>query len=299
MKTTRVEMHDECVELVSGQFRIAVTTQVGPRVIGGYIGDSGNIFRVLPIEPLPDKEDYGFRLYGGHRLWQSPEVFPRTYGPDNAKVIVTETETGVEFLSQPEEYAGIEKCVVIEPLGGETFRLTHTITNRTAWAIELAPWALSVMAPGGVAVIPQHRSEEACPYTPHRSLVYWAYSDPNDPRLVYGKDYLLLKQDSSAAEPCKVGFNAARGWIAYVNQGVALVKSCEYDPEAEYPDNGCNVESYTCADFLEIETLAPLHILEPGETAEHVEIWTGLAGLPEIGSEADLDDRFRVFDQAD
>ena len=90
------------------------------------------------------------------------------------------------------------------------------------------------------------------------------------------------------SEPCKVGFNCELGWIAYVNAGTALVKSFEHFIDAEYPDNGCSVESYTCSDFCEIETVAPLYSLEPGEAAEHVEVWHGIAGLPRIRSEADV-----------
>ena len=287
MNKTTVDMHPDCVELRSGEFRIAVTTRVGPRVIGAFLGKSPNLFRVMPVAPLPGVAT-DFRLYGGHRLWHAPEAMPRTYAPDNRRVKVTEKDGGIEFATPAEPTSGIEKSIHIEPLGAERFRLTHRLTNRNLWTVELAPWALSVMAPGGFAVIPQHHEKPADPFTPDRALVLWAYSNFDDPRIAYGKDYILFRQDPKAAAPCKIGFNAERGWVAYVNQGVALVKTVEYFADAEYPDNGCNVESYSCADFLEIETLGPLYDLDPGETAEHVEVWTGIAGLPRLRTEADV-----------
>jgi len=147
-----------------------------------------------------------------------------------------------------------------------------------------------VMAPGGMAVIPQARDPQGYPYAPDRSLTLWAYSTYADPRIVYGDKYIGLKQDPAATGPCKIGFNADEGWIGYVNGGVALVKYFDvYDRnEYEYPDNGCNVESYSCADFCEIETVAPLYTLAPGDECEHVEVWQGIAGLPAINNEADI-----------
>ena len=287
MNKITVEMHADCIELCSGQFRIAVTTACGPRVIGGFIGDSQNIFRVMPNEPMASV-DTGFRLYGGHRLWQAPEVAPRTYAPDNEPVSITERECGVEFTSPVEALSGLQKSILIEALGNESFRLTHRLTNHNLWTIETAPWALSVMAPGGVAVIPQLRDLNANPFEADRTLVMWPYSSFADPRLTIGNQYILLKQDSNATSPCKIGFNAESGWMAYVNQGTALVKSFEHYINAEYPDNGCSVESYSCADFCEIETLAPLYDIDPGETVEHVEFWKGLSGIASIENEADI-----------
>jgi hypothetical protein len=289
MEKTSVEMHQDCIELVSGKFRIAVTTKVGPRVIGGYIGDSENIFRVMPVQPIPGC-DTGFILYGGHRLWHSPEMAVRSYAPDNEPVKAVETDTGVEFSSGVEPSTGIEKSITIEPLGDEKFQLTHRLINRNLWDIDVAPWALSVMAPGGQAIIPQHRDLDANPFAPDRSLVFWPYSNPQDPRLTLGDEYLFLRQDSQAEAPLKIGFNAEDGWCAYVNNGTALVKYFTHHVDAEYPDNGCSVESYSCADFCELETVAPLYNLAPGEMAEHVEIWHALENLPAIVSQQDVTD---------
>jgi hypothetical protein len=44
-------------------------------------------------------------------------------------------------------------------------------------------------------------------------------------------------------------------------------------PGAKYPDSGCNFELYTDPGFLELESLAPLATLAPGQKAEHVEDW--------------------------
>lgn len=286
MKTCTVEYHKNCIEMTSGDFRIAVTTEVGPRVIGGWIGDSDNIFKVLPDEAMENIGN-GFKLYGGHRLWHSPEAAPRSYAPDNAPVIVTEIENGFEFANEPEESTGIQKSIAIEAIDG-VFRLSHRLTNWGAWPVTLAPWALSVMAPGGMAIIPQFRDLEADPYTPDRQIVFWPYSSPNDPRIVYGHDYFCLKQDENSTSACKLGFNCDEGWVGYVNKGSALIKYFEPADNAAYPDLGCNVETYSCSRFCEIETLAPLFELEPEEECEHVEIWQAIDNLPDIKTVEDI-----------
>jgi len=265
-----------------------VTTEVGPRIIGGFVGRSANLFRVMPNLDFGGS-DTGFRLYGGHRLWHSPEALPRSYAPDNDPVEVVGIRNGFEFRNAPEALTGLQKAIAVEALGGNRFRVTHRLTNVGQWAIEVAPWALSVMAQGGTAVIPQQRDpEHGNPFAPDRSLVLWPYSSFADPRLACGDRYVLLGQDPAATRPCKIGLNCQPGWIAYVNAGTALVKRFEHFADAVYPDSGCSVESYTCADFCEIETVAPLYDLGPGDSAEHLEEWQGIAGLPEIRTEADV-----------
>ena len=287
METCSVDYHHNCLVMTSGDFRIAVTTAVGPRIIGGWIGDSDNIFKVLPDEPLTHIGN-GFKLYGGHRLWHAPEAAPRSYAPDNAPVIVTEVENGYEFANEPEPSTGIQKSIAIEAIDNG-FRLTHRLSNTGPWTVTLAPWALSVMAPGGMAIIPQLRDLSANPYAADRQIVYWPYSSPADPRIVYGDKYICLRQDPAATSPCKLGFNADEGWIGYVNHGTALIKYFEPIDDAEYPDGGCSVETYSCDRFCEIETLAPLFELDPEEECEHVEFWQGIAGLPDIKTVDDIE----------
>jgi hypothetical protein len=42
---------------------------------------------------------------------------------------------------------------------------------------------------------------------------------------------------------------------------------------------GCTFETFTNADFLELETLGPLTTLAPGQSVSHTERWTAHRGL--------------------
>ena len=37
-----------CIQITSGKFRLIATTEVGPRIIGAFLGDSENLFHVIP-----------------------------------------------------------------------------------------------------------------------------------------------------------------------------------------------------------------------------------------------------------
>ena len=43
--------------------------------------------------------------------------------------------------------------------------------------------------------------------------------------------------------------------------------------KAEYYDFGSSCECYCNGDFLELETVGPIEVIEPGESATHTETW--------------------------
>jgi len=285
MKTVDFAGWSGCIELRSGQARLVVTTAVGPRIIGVFVGKSPNLVWVDP-KTAGRTGGKDWRLYGGHRLWHSPEAKPRSYAPDNTAIKTARNEHGFVFCGGTEPSTGIHKSFAIKPLGHEAFRITHQLHNDTLWPVELAAWALTVMAPGGVAVVPQPKGDPKA-LLPNRYVTVWPYTNMADTRLTWGRDFILLRQDPSATGPCKFGLNGEYGWLAYANQGAALVKHYPHFVDAKYPDNGCSIECYTNSDMLEIETLSPLYLLEPGETLTHVEEWQLLPAVGEVRTEKD------------
>jgi hypothetical protein len=285
MEKIRFEGWKDCVELKSGEFRLVVTTEVGPRVIGGFIGDSPNIFCVFPVQ-AGRKGGNAWRIYGGHRLWHSPEAKPRSYAVENRKIKVkAEADGGVCFTPGPDG-AGIHRSITIYPLGNERFKVEHRLRNDNVWDIELAAWALSVMAPGGAAVVPQPQGDVKA-LLPNRYFTLWPYTDMADKRLTWGRKFMILRQNKRAVGKCKFGMACDDGWLGYANKGVGFVKSFEHIIDAEYPDNGCSVELFTNRNMLEVESLSPLYLLAPGEEILHVEEWHGVKGVSEVKTEED------------
>jgi hypothetical protein len=264
-----------CLRLGNDEVEILLTTDVGPRAIrAGFVGEENLFYEVPEQAGLTGGGE--FRLYGGHRLWHAPEVKPRTYAPEN-RPVEAEQRGGALLLRPPaEETTGIRKEWDVSMVDGQNrFVLVHRLVNEGPWAVELAPWCLSVMGQRGRAIVPQ---EEYRPHTeyllPARPLVLWHYTDMSDPRFTWGRRYLQLRQDPEREQPQKVGLLNARGWAAYERDGTVFLKTYPVWPDETYPDFGCNTELFTNGRFLELETLGPLARLEPGEAVEYTETWT-------------------------
>jgi hypothetical protein len=133
-----------------------------------------------------------------------------------------------------------------------------------------------MMAQGGVGIHgfpPRGKHPEVL--APTNPLVMSAYTNLSDHRWKFTRKYMMLHQDPSNAEPQKLGSYNKNTWAAYALNSELFIK--RYDAEGspkDYPDFGCTFETFTNAEFLELETLGPLRVLKPGAKAEHVERWT-------------------------
>jgi hypothetical protein len=278
----------DCLRLSNGRIELVVTTEVGPRILRfGAVGGQ-NLLHEVP-EHAGLKGGTEWRSLGGHRLWHGPEAKPRTYAPDNAPVRFEIQPDGVSLLQDVEPSTGIRKAMEIR-LDPERdgVQVRHRLTNLSPWPVELAPWAITIMAPGGVAIVPQepfaphpdfqvgrasNGQEEPPSYLPARSLALWSYTRLNDSRWRFLDRYILLYQDPAIASPLKFGVSNRQEWCSYVRNGEMLLKRFPLQADGRYPDEGCNNEIFTNADMLELESLGPLNTLRPGESVEHDEAW--------------------------
>ena len=280
---------EHCVHLQNGQVELAVTTDVGPRIIHlGFVGKDNEFATYSDMLGKTGGEEW--RIYGGHRLWHAPEDPVRTYWPDNVPVKVEAHDGFVRIIQPVEGSTGVvkEMDVALHPSEAKV-RIVHRLINRNLWAIALAPWALSVMAPGGVGIIPMPpRGEHPKDLLPANSLTLWPYTDMSDARWVWGEQFILLRQEPGNGKAQKVGAFVPDGWVAYARRGHLFVKQFPVSEGATYPDLGSTVELFTNGDMLEVETLGPLITLEPGAAVTHTEIWSLAAGVPQPESEQDV-----------
>lgn len=262
-----------CYRVSNGRIEAIVTADVGPRVISfGFVGGP-NEFHEFP-DQVGKTGGEKWRPYGGHRLWHAPEAMPRSYASDNSPIEVRRQGPTVRCIQPTEPSTGIQKEIALQMDPSEAHvKVIHRLTNRGLWPVRLAPWALTVMEPGGCAILPLPTQAPAGRLLPNARVILWPYSNMADKRFMWGRRYIVFKQDRQAESPNKVGVMATDGWGAYFNRGHLFVKTFKFDWKGEYPDMGCSLEVYNAPDFLELETLAPLKVLGPGETVEHVEVW--------------------------
>jgi hypothetical protein len=280
-----------CYKLTNGTVEVIVTTDIGPRIIRyGFPGDE-NILGEVPNSVIKTKLG-DWKPWGGHRLWTAPESNPRSYSPDNSPVeFETAAADSVRLIQPVEPQTGIQKelTITLEP-AGSGLTILHKLTNRGFWSINVAPWALTIMNGGGLAILPQepYRSWEE-ELLPARQLVLWHYTDLSDVRWTFGPKYIRLKTDEAMAAPQKIGIANKQGWAAYHRQNVLFIKRFSHLEGASYPDYGCNNEVYTAGSFIELESLGPLTQLEPDAATVHFERWSLHRHIELDGSEASIE----------
>ena len=250
--------------------RVDYLTTTGPRLIGLYEkGVQGNLLAETPDVhwSTPHGEYY---LHGGHRLWTAPEDPFYTCPEENLKVI---TENDKVILRSDVDASGLEKEISFH-LDENCVVLTHRVTWHGKEPIELAPWGITQLRLGGMAILPQSDSHGLLP---NRNVVFWPYSQVNDKRLELHDDLVLI-HGYAAEQELKIGHYNPRGWVAYLLGNVLFVKRFSVDQMHKYPDMGCNIEAYVKDICIELVTLGHLTILNPKESSTHAESWEVTAG---------------------
>lgn len=92
-----------------------------------------------------------------------------------------------------------------------------------------------------------------------------------------GRRYIRLNQAN--AGPTKVGLAHRETWVAYHNGDSLFLKTIEHLDGATYPDMGCNFETFTNEEMLEVEALGPLVELALGASNAHTEQWHLFEGV--------------------
>ena len=250
--------------------RLDYLTTTGPRIVGLYVsGVEGNLLASTPEVhwETPHGEYY---LRGGHRLWTAPED-PFYTCPENGLDVIEKGNAAV--LKSPIDASGLQKEIAIR-LDGNSVYLSQTVVWHGESPMEFAPWGITQLRPGGMAILPLMNVDGL---QPDRNLVFWPYSQIRDNRLELQDDLVLLHGIASD-QPFKVGNHNKHGWIAYALGHALFVKRFSPSVESLYPDMGCNVEAYVKDVCLELETLGASALLKPGQATTFEEAWQVFTG---------------------
>ena len=269
-----------CYRIFNSIIDLVVTTEIGPNIVRfGFVGERNEFYGDPPHH------------YGGHAMRHAPEAQERKF-PALDPVMVEEHDKFIRLTQPTEKPTGIQKEMDIPvSIKGNHVSIVNRLYNRGLWPVELAPWAYTIMSLGGKGIIPLPPfipQNSGGPLLPTSSIAIWCYCDLTDPRLILGKKYIMVKQDSKVPGVYKIGMLVPDGWTAYYNDGHLFVVTYDYKKDAIYPDYNSTVEFWTGPGF-ELETLAPLVTLQPGASAEHVENWFLFRDVPEPKNDNDID----------
>lgn len=275
MKVEQVQFEGyACVRIEVGRIQLWVTVSAGPRVLGLSLVGGENLMAVIPGVRLAYPGGEWLDLIGGHRLWVAPEVPETTYIPDRAAVGWDHEGDTVRFVQAVEARTGIQKSMVIRAdndTGGVT--LYHRLTNSGEVERTLAPWAITQMRLGGIAVLPLTREPgDEHGLLPNRHVVLWPYTELTSPFLKF-TDRAVVVRAGLTEGAVKVGVPNPEGWLGYALGEDLFIKRAVYQPGAEYLDRGASSQVYCNHQFVELETLGPVARLGPGESVEHQESW--------------------------
>jgi len=287
------------LRLSNGDTELVITLDVGPRIISYRLANGKNVFKEFK-EQLGKTGGDEWVPYGGHRLWVGPEDLTRTYAPDNGPVDFKQIGTRlVRVTPAADKEYGVQREMDVELAEtGSEATVVHRIKNIGEKATTLAPWGLTMVAPGGVELIPlppkkphpgpPKNAKSPKDYAPNQRISIWPFTDLQDGRWHIGSKYITLRQDANKG-PTKIGLAHREGWVGYLNNGTLFVKRIEYQEGKRYPDGGVNFETFTNEDMLEVESLGPIVLLEPGKSIEHVERWELIGDVEDFKNEADID----------
>ncbi len=262
--------------LSDGKIEVGVTLDVGPRIIKlNKIGSESVMYEDVCESVTRDvSAEYGdgkkWRIFGGHRVWLSPED-NTTYYPDCTPVDYEITEDGAIFTPKPWTEVGVAPSLKIVMLGDGRLDVVMNVKNISGITRNLCVWALTVLKVGSVVTVPL--STEDTGFLANRNIVFWHYNDLADKRFTLENDKFILRGEASAEGPFKVGTWLKHVKAEYKYKDTVFVKETEGINYNE-PDFCCNMETYTNRYIHEVETLSPICAVADGETLTHIEKWS-------------------------
>ena len=257
-----------CLYIENGDVKLAVPLSFGIRIVYLSYKGSENLFFEQPSEMKDLSTDWGWRVFGGHRLWIAPE------SKDNYAVetnpISYEIVDDKVILTQPfDSWLKVYKKIEISFEKDNVVKLLHVITNGDDKVRKFSPWAVSSMAGGGTEFIPLFYRDGG--YDPLHRISMWDYTSLGDERVEYTRELITLRHKPTSKK-YKIGVGHPNGNVKYVNKGVVFEKEYELS-NSEYPDGNVSFETFMCDYMVEVESLAPLTEVKPNESAYHIEKW--------------------------
>ena len=258
--------------LQNDQLRVDYLAEAGPRLVRLMAaGSADNLLAEVPAAhwPTPWGE---YHLHGGHRIAVAPEALGLSYVPDDTGLQREDLPDGVRLIRPIEAASGLSKSIEVQLQPDRpALTLRQAVCNERTEPVEIAAWSITQLNLGGIAVAPLRVTPLMNRQRPDRQLVLWPYSSWQDERLFADDDYVWIDAQTRAAE-FKVGL-LANGWLGYWRAGVFFLKRFDPQLERQHPDLNTNAQLYCNQNFIELESLAPLTVLEPGQCSTHLETW--------------------------
>ena len=255
----------DAIRCVAGDCELIVVISVGPRILSLRWGGGENLLHLDTTDFRVGK----WRFHGGHRFTVAPEN-PDSYAPDNSPCETTVEGNRLTVATLDAHVVPRRVLEISAAADGAGFDLLHHLENRSDQLWQGAAWAVTAVPATGCIVSPHCSLED--------SVCHWPSGNGFQGRIALkaAQDHIIATPNGGRA---KAGWHSHAGWLAWLRPEWAFViHAPEVARAEECVDGGCNIEVFTCSDYLEMETLGPKLTLPPGEGASHQQRWRLVAG---------------------
>ena len=227
-----------------GAGRIEIDPVTGGRVTALHL-DGGNLLTGPDVDP----GNYGSTFWPAPQAaWGWPPLAEVDHGP--YQVIRAPEALVLNGASNPALNVSIDKRIAADRARGAVV-FEFSINNRGAGAVQLAPWQITRVPPGGLSFFPTGTGNFAPSNLAVRELggVTW-----------YAYDAAAITDHQ------KLFADGSEGWLAHAGDGTLLVKTFDVAPRAEQAPGEAQIEIYASPahTYVEVEVQGAYRTIAPG-----------------------------------
>lgn len=265
------------IELTTGDWRMVVITQIGPRI--AFLGKMGSDCNILYWNKDAVTRG-GWKLYGGHRVWLTrpgADESEDTYAGDNEPCQVLVQEDGVVVTAPPHPFTKLSRGMHIRVVNHRTFEVTNFIRNESELVYSGGVWSPTCIDPEN-RIIRIPLGEEDALWDMVKIVIPRKFAGNtvriDDPQVSFTETELVVKPSGILTKRC---VSAPKGKIMmeWPEKGIYFTKEVQYIREGRYPLGGCNIAVFIGDKnwMGEMETFGVEQSIRPGERIENRELW--------------------------
>lgn len=254
----------ETIQLSVGNLQMQVQPNLGGRIIGFRLG--GREVLTGPSVVAAGEEE--LRNMYGSTFWTSPQAawgWPPEAEVDRLPYSVSMGDQELSLTGKPGVITGysVSKRFVFNDRA-ESINVEYSLLNQSA-ALPAAPWEISRVQKRGLVLFPSDSTPAE-----HSTL-----------KSVMTDGIAWLDISKAPTGDSKLFQNGSEGWLAYVHDGLVLIKTFENIDPAEQADGEAEIEIFISGDYdyAELEQQGRYSRPAPGATTQWTVGWW-LRALP-------------------
>ncbi len=226
-------------------------------------------------------------MLGGHRVWftrPGTDEAEETYAADNGVCSAELHNDGVTVTGSLDPMQKLRRGFTVRVLQSGRIRVDNFVRNESDMLWSGGLWALTCTVPGPHSIYLAPLGDGSS--WDYATIVAFRTWGGGHGGIGFADGQFETTQDALVLRPSgrenKRMFKADAGLLALHDpaRGVLFAKQAVYQPGAEYP-LGTNLALYVGPQnfMIEMESMAPIVTLKPGQTSIHTETWA-LAAAP-------------------